>query len=407
MLKTNSKMIKTIHPFPARMAAELALSEIPDNRSPLHILDPMSGSGTTLALARLRGHNAIGFDRDPLAVLVARTWISDVDEVGTQKEAIEVLKWAEAAAKQRTTDFEYPRHADEETRKFMDYWFDADNKKQLTVLAEAISLVQNKTIQDVLWCAVSRLIITKSTGVSLAMDVSHSRPHKTYDIAPKRLFQNFLQSVDYIIKYAPFTNENKFQNKAIVKEADARKLPLEDQSIDIIITSPPYLNAIDYLRGHKLSLVWMGYNIASLRTIRSTNIGTENAKKNSLINATDIEIIKMICSGESLDNRRNGMLLQYIKDLRATLTECFRVLKKNGKSVFVIGNCNSRNTFISNSLAIEIIGQEIGFLVETIRSRPLPENRRYLPPPGIKTAGDALQKRMREEVILTFNKHSK
>ncbi len=53
----------------------------------------------------------------------------------------------------------------------------------------------------------------------------------------------------------------------------------------MIITSPPYLNAIDYLRGHKLSLVWMGQSIARVRNIRSTNIGTEKSLSDNGANA--------------------------------------------------------------------------------------------------------------------------
>lgn len=58
-------------------------------------------------------------------------------------------------------------------------------------------------------------------------------------------------------------------------QGDARRLPLDDESIDLVVTSPPYLNAIDYMRCSKFSLVWMGYTIESLRHIRSASIGTE------------------------------------------------------------------------------------------------------------------------------------
>ena len=57
------------HPFPARMAPGLALDVIAESRRPLRILDPMSGSGTVLAIAHSKGHHAVGVDLDPLAVL--------------------------------------------------------------------------------------------------------------------------------------------------------------------------------------------------------------------------------------------------------------------------------------------------------------------------------------------------
>ena len=58
-------------------------------------------------------------------------------------------------------------------------------------------------------------------------------------------------------------------------EGDARRLDIRDGSVDLVVTSPPYLNAIDYLRCSKFSLVWMGYSVVELRRLRSTAVGTE------------------------------------------------------------------------------------------------------------------------------------
>jgi DNA modification methylase len=46
-------------------------------------------------------------------------------------------------------------------------------------------------------------------------------------------------------------------------------------SVDAVLTSPPYLNAIDYMRGHRMSLVWLGHSLTELRHIRSNSIGAE------------------------------------------------------------------------------------------------------------------------------------
>ena len=193
---------------------------------------------------------------------------------------------------------------------------------------------------------------------------------------------------------------------AQVKNADARYLPLKANSIDVVITSPPYLNAIDYVRGHKLSLVWMGYSISKLRTLRATNIGTETVAKSKddiLSKAT----MKGMCEGAPLSNRDTGILKQYVQDTKRILLEIHRVLRPKGKAVIVVGNCNIRETFIKNSRGIEIAAKQVGLKVGKIRTRLLPTNRRYLPPPSASGAGEALQKRMREEVILTLLKPSR
>jgi DNA modification methylase len=66
--------LKPIHPFPARMGSEIAFNAIKDLPPNSKILDPMSGSGTVLRVATEAGHKAVGFDLDPLSVLMARVW---------------------------------------------------------------------------------------------------------------------------------------------------------------------------------------------------------------------------------------------------------------------------------------------------------------------------------------------
>ena len=60
--------------------------------------------------------------------------------------------------------------------------------------------------------------------------------------------------------------------------ADARQLPIDDESVDLVITSPPYANAIDYMRAHKFSLVWFGEPISELSALRATYIGSDNSR---------------------------------------------------------------------------------------------------------------------------------
>jgi hypothetical protein len=98
------------------------------------------------------------------------------------------------------------------------------------------------------------------------------------------------------------------------------------------------------------------------------------------------------------------MLRRYMQDTKSIMTEIHRVLRVDGKAVIVVGDCNIRDVFIKNSKGIELLGEHAGLTLERIRKRPIPENRRYLPPPGVRGAGKSFHKRMREEVILTFSK---
>jgi SAM-dependent methyltransferase len=399
------KNLRAIHPFPARMAPELVWEQLPNGSAGrLSVLDPMAGSGTTLVTARLRGHTAIGYDRDPLAVLIARSWLRNVKPDCVETKAAKVLEKARFRARELKVADAYPRQADDETKAFIRYWFDATNRVQLKALSESISRLHDPSLRDLMWCAFSRLIITKRTGVSLAMDISHSRPHKSYEKAPVKAFDRFERAVHQVVKSSPFSNTNAAYPPGSMDLADARKLPIRKNSVDLVITSPPYLNAIDYIRGHKFSLVWMGHSLQKLRALRATNVGTEIAAKKEDRDTATERIMHMMCPVINLSKRHAGMLRAYVRDMRAVLSETNRVLRSSGKAVFVVGNCNLRETFIRNSKCIEGLAGELGMEVKNMRSRPLPANRRYLPPPGSLTSGNALKKRMREEVILTLLK---
>lgn len=395
---------RPIHPFPARMAPSIAWDSLKKcSEKPLKVLDPMTGSGTTAVIAKSLGHSFIGFDTDPLAVLIAKAWCSKISKSQLLSKASEVLEKAIKRCDDLPLRHAYPRHADDETHAFVRYWFDSCNRRQLAALSDIISRLHDPALRTVLWCAFSRLIITKKIGVSLAMDISHSRPHRVYDKAPAKPFDKFIASVEVITKRLPFADDGHRTLDADIRLGDARCLPLQNRSVDIVITSPPYLNAIDYLRGHKLSLIWSGYTLKDLRRIRSTNVGAENSVTQHPFNDDLIKMLAKMGAIDKLPPRVLGILKKYVHDMDSVLKEISRVLTVRGKAVFVVGDSTINNTFIQNSKALTLIGKRHGLNLLSTRRRKLQDNRRYLPPPTSASAGSQLQNRMREEVIMTFN----
>ena len=393
----------SVHPFPARMAPGLALDVIAECRRPLRILDPMSGSGTVLAVAHSKGHHAVGVDLDPLAVLISRVWTTAIDVEAAQHIAAGVLENARRIFPSLRTRDAYPRNADSETRQFTRYWFDDYARRQLASLAMAIEWTRDGTIREALWCAFSRLIITKQSGASLAMDLSHSRPHRKFKRAPAKPFRKFLPAVARVTTNCIDGRSATRGPAAQVYKGDARHLDLLDRSIDLVITSPPYLNAIDYLRCSKFSLVWMGYSVSELRRLRSTTVGTEVG-----MDARDDREIQRILSElklrPKLQARQEAMLARYIHDMRRSVGEISRVLAGNGRAVYVVGENTVRGTFIRNGIIVEAVASTAGLSCIAHRSRELPANRRYLPPPSKQSETATIGNRLRREVILTFQK---
>lgn len=385
------------------MAPSIALDQLPPaNKKPLRILDPMAGSGTTLVVARSRGHHAIGFDTDPLACLISKVWCTDIDDARILSAAHRVGDSAEAEWRTIPLRDAYPLGADEETKQFVRYWFDGTNRRQLCALSNGIRSVRAEQVRSVLWCALSRLIIAKARGASYAMDLAHSRPHKVLDKPAFRPLPNFLHAVDVILKAAPFPTHGTTAPPVAIHEGDARSLALPDASIDVAITSPPYLNAIDYVRCNKFSLVWMGHHIPALRRLRSENIGTESTIG---LGEQDKRLRRAVnAAGDvaRLPERDRRMLCRYVEDMDAVVSQLQRVIVRRGRCVFVIGDCSMRGVFVKNSEIMRELAHDHGFQEERVVTRPLPDDRRYLPPPSSQRVGINLGSRMRQEIVLSL-----
>ena len=267
----NSTLVtRSIHPFPARMASEIALKALSEVPAGGVVCDPMCGSGTVLREASNRGFAAIGRDIDPLAILIAKVWNTPVDANRLILASNAVL--ADAASVRSEDCGSVWLNGDPETTKFVRFWFAQSQRAQLLKLAIVLQ-ERRGPIANALRLALSRIIITKSSGASLASDISHSRPHRTRETNDFDVFAGFAKSVRSI---ATSLERDPPSGSAIVRRGDATKLRWPgESSVDAIITSPPYGSGIDYLRGHKLALVWFGHTISSLREIRSGSIGTQ------------------------------------------------------------------------------------------------------------------------------------
>jgi hypothetical protein len=379
-----------VHPFPARMAPELALERLPDTRA--HVLDQMMGSGTIPVLAGVEGHVATGFDLDPLALLIAQTWGRRLDGDGYLAAANAV---AEEAAAAGAADVAIE---DVETRAFVDRWFDITAQGRLAALAAAIER-QPSGLRAPLWCAFSRLIITKDSGASLARDVSHSRPHKVRDITDFNPVTRFVGSAREVVRrHATLGKARPAAKDLDLGRADARALPLEDDSVDMVMTSPPYLVAIDYLRGHRMSLVWMGHTLPDLRELRGTVIGSERSRASA---DDDHEELIARVLGPGASKRAAGVLRRYVLDLASVMSETVRVLRARGTATFVVADATLFGTPVAVSEIVDDLARDAGLDLTERLERELPADRRYLPPPVGKDTG-GLSRRMRHEVLLGY-----
>lgn len=393
--------MRHIHPFPARMAPEIALSKIRTLAEGQTVLDPMCGSGMVLGQAARNGLYSFGYDLDPLARLISRVGATKIDEKKSNAALTILIDVCSKKLARRSS----PRlpwiDNDEETLSFVRYWFDRKQVDQLRLLSNNLivnPICSNSKILDILKIAVSRLIITKEPKASLARDTAHSRPHRTITANDYDILSELPASLNHVLKALQATS---IKVNAKTYLGDARNMTrIKNESVDAIITSPPYLNAIDYMRGHRLSLIWWGYSLKKLRCIRSRTIGAERSL-DSEASAIFVEVAERL-KIDQLENKKYRMLWRYFVDLTQQTKESARVLKPNASAMYVIGNSMLRGQHVQNSELLKEAAALAGLETVSETAREIPNNRRYLPV-TVKSS-NPLASRMRTEHIIEFVK---
>lgn len=385
-----------IHPFPARMAPEIVLNGLESLPKNYVVLDPMSGSGMVLGTAAKLGLSAVGYDIDPLACLISKVNGTKINE-SRVKDALNLL--IKKCTEKKYTNINLP-WVDDDTEKYMDFWFAPKQKYQLSVLSYFLivkPLFTNPKIIDLLKVIISRLIITKEPTASRARDTAHSRPHRTIVDNEFDIFLALPKSLKHVLRAL---NSDELKTNVKMYKGDARKIGrIKDSSIDCIVTSPPYLNAIDYIRGHRLSLVWLGYSLSNLRKIRSRSVGTEVSENRS----ADENLQKFLNDLHAdIDDKKKNIIKRYYADLRQITDEAYRVLRTDREVTYVVGNSRIKGHEIRNSDLLISAAQQSGFRFMDQKIREIPENRRYMP--LINASTSILSKRIRSEHILVFRK---
>ena len=132
------------------------------------------------------------------------------------------------------------------------------------------------------------------------------------------------------------------EDAARIISNDARRLGLEDNSVDLILTSPPYAGAQKYIRASWLNLYWLNLvSLEGVRELKRHNIGREDYKKEEVfesytgIKAADTVLKDLYQSGNM---KRAFLAANYLNEMKVALDESCRVLRPGGYMVIVIGN---------------------------------------------------------------------
>jgi DNA modification methylase len=388
-----------IHSYPAKLLVHIPYFFL--NNSYLSqpkdvVLDPFSGSGTVLLEGLLSGRNTLGADSNPLARLIAEV---KVTQVSTEMLSITLKEVIAFAQKQKTV--EVPEVVN------CDYWFSSDTQFQLAKLLSAIKQLQDEQVKNFMLVSLSNCVKKVSYAdhrISVPVKLNPDRyKNNSEERENIHLKLKYLEEVNVFEKFKSIANENikrfrelesfDVQNvRARVIADDARKLSnglvgkkgiLRKESVQLIITSPPYASAQKYIRASSLNLGWLELATPSeLPMLNRKNIGREyfKASETTLIPTGMKKADKLIASISKINPHRANIVCKYLLEMQEALDEMVRVLKPDGYLVLVVGNntvCQQEfmtETYFTDYL--QQLGLKLQFkLLDDIKSRGLMTKR--------------------------------
>ncbi|MFH1126337.1 MAG: DNA methyltransferase [Candidatus Altiarchaeota archaeon] len=316
------------------------------------VLDPFCGTGTTLLAAKQAGYNSVGFDILPLGVFVSRVKLEDdynLQELERESKRITHLKFEKPST--RLVDIRFL-----DMKRVMSQYARDD----ICFFRERIMEVDDEKTRNFLLLG---LISVVSQAANVMKDGGVLRVVKKRHLPPVRhLLRNKLKRMIKDLKKAN-VNEN-VSWKADV--GDARSLSLDDETVDIALTSPPYLNFVDYTKVYALELsllVSSPKEIEGLRrrSLRSHVSAEYEMKEDSTLIEKNIPRIAST-AGVKVPEIVNG----YLMDLYLSLAETARTLKKGGSIVYVLGNAALPDLTVDVDLILAEMGGKLGLRVEDI-----------------------------------------
>src|SRR3989304_7296326 len=335
-IETNA-FTHSYHRYPAKFIPQIVQKLIEDfaPSSRQVICDPFGGCGTTLVEAKLLGHKSIGFDINPVAKPITQTKITPIKPKTLANHREKFLEYYE-----NTPSVSYEHHLR------ISYWFEPQMVQELDRIYFAIKQIKNHNIRRFFLCAFSHNLKNCSRwlmkSIKPTVDKNKILPN------PKESFLRHLDSM--IRKNKQFHDQleesgNSKVKAAMFKRDSTKRLPRANNSVDLIITSPPYVTSYEYADLHQLSLLWYGddkknfkkwnkfskeFNISRRHFIGTSIKGTMRKTKPGSINIDSATAQKIISKLELVDKPLAADVKNYFFSMQKVFKEMYRILKKGG-----------------------------------------------------------------------------
>jgi ubiquinone/menaquinone biosynthesis C-methylase UbiE len=283
------------------------------------VVDPMMGSGTVLIEAALMGINSVGIDVSPFCCFMTKTKLD-----GLTVPLVPIR----AALANSTSTFEYFSSVAGQPRQGSRIGRPGKSEDLFSIVQDNVRLESSRTNHLKLpdGCEMQQvynfLLLAYLDSAGYAERSNRKSPFEQFEA----ILQRYLFVVEKIQRVLSGVESDLAPARVI--EGDARRMPLEDSSVDGIIFSPPYSFAIDYLENDSFHLTFLGVDHD---TLREKMIG-----------------LRGITLNQKFDT--------YKADMELVLSECARVLRPGRLCTIVVGTNNNQLSKILNVAPEDVEG---------------------------------------------------
>jgi DNA modification methylase len=322
------------------------------------------GSGTTVVTAISRGLKVSGTDINKIAYLITKVKSTPIEPKYLNEKIKQFLS--------KLSDPKITPLIPQNNMERINYWFTEDNKNELGRILKVIYDEEDPSIRNFYLVAFSHIL--KSCSIWLQRSTKPTRDLKKEPVEPKEALRKHLLKMkrgnDDFYKIVPVNVRGNLKEYLNIEIGDARKQPVPDESVDLVVTSSPYVTSYEYADLHQLSTIWL--NLADdLTQYKKEFIGTSHKEyKNKKLRS---QIAKDIVDKMAQKSKKTAEEIEtFFIDMEEVFDESFRILKHGGRCCYVIGDTKLMGIDILNAEVFAESLQYSGFTIDRIIKREIP-----------------------------------